>query len=231
MTRRTLITFAFVLTLFAAIGSSAQAQPAPTWRAGVAQVVITPAEPMWMSGYGARTAPADGKQDDLMAKAVVLESPASGGAAKSQAVLITLDLVGIDRDTSQELCERLKKKHGFERRQIGINTSHTHCGPVVGRNLGAMYSISDAQWKQVDDYRAVLLDKLVDVLHKAVADPAPVRARWGSGTATCGDRMPGRSRPARCSTFRVGSTCWMLAPRPVVRHRRFSRPPTLPCGR
>ena len=184
MTRRTLITFAFVLTLFAAIGSSAQAQPAPTWRAGVAQVVITPAEPMWMSGYGARTAPADGKQDDLMAKAVVLESPASGGTAKSQAVLITLDLVGIDRDTSQELCKRLKKKHGFERRQIGINTSHTHCGPVVGRNLGAMYSISDAQWKQVDDYRAVLLDKLVDVVDKAVADLAPVRASWGSGTAT-----------------------------------------------
>ena len=72
----------------------------------------------------------------------------------------------------------MKKKHGFERRQIAINTSHTHCGPVVGRTLGAMYSISDAQWKQVDDYRAVLLDKLVDVVDKAVADLAPGPCRY-----------------------------------------------------
>jgi neutral ceramidase len=182
---RTPLRLAFACLALVAFASSASAQSTPlTWRAGVAETIITPAEPMWMSGYGGRTAPADGTQDELKAKALVLESPAAKGSGKSQVVLITLDLVGIDRATSIELCERLKKKFGFERRQIAINTSHTHCGPVVGRNLGAMYSLTDAQWKQVDDYQAVLLDKLVDVVGKAVADLAPARASWGSGTAT-----------------------------------------------
>lgn len=179
------LAIASLFALVASFVSAANAQSsAPAWRAGVAEVVITPAEPMWMSGYGGRTAPADGTQDDLKAKALVLESPAAKGSGKSQVVLITLDLVGIDRATSFELCERLKKKFGFERRQIAINTSHTHCGPVVGRNLGAMYTLTDAQWKQVDDYQAVLLDKLVAVVGKAIADLAPARASWGSGTAT-----------------------------------------------
>jgi len=174
-----------VVFFVSAITSPAVAQlPAPSWRAGVAQTIITPAESMWMSGYGGRSAPAEGTQDELMGKAIVLESPAAKGTGKSQVVLITLDLVGIDRATSVELCDRLKKKFGLERRQIAINTSHTHCGPVVGRNLGAMYSLTDAQWKQVDDYREILIGKLVEVVGRAVADLTPVRASWGSGTAT-----------------------------------------------
>src|SRR4051812_5198635 len=107
------------LTLVALFASSASAQsPAPSWRAGVAEVSITPAASMWMSGYGGRTAPAEGTQDELMAKAVILEAPDAKGTGKSQVVLITLDLVGIGRSTSLTLCDRLNKKFGFERRQI-----------------------------------------------------------------------------------------------------------------
>ena len=35
------------------------------WQAGVSRVVITPAEPMWMSGYGGRSKLAEGKVHDL----------------------------------------------------------------------------------------------------------------------------------------------------------------------
>ena len=51
---------------------------------------------MWMAGYAARTRPAEGKMTDLWAKALVLED-----AAGQRAVLVTLDLVGIDRDLAQ----------------------------------------------------------------------------------------------------------------------------------
>lgn len=178
------IVLASIAFMIACTSQASAQSPVPTWRAGVAEIVITPAEPMWMSGYGGRTAPADGTQDDLKAKALVLESPAPKGNGKSQVVLITLDLVGIGRSTSLEVCARLKQKFGFKRRQIAINCSHTHCGPVVGRNLGAMYSLTAAQWKQVDEYEVVLVNKLVEVVGRAVADLAPARASWGSGTAT-----------------------------------------------
>ncbi|MDO9066371.1 MAG: hypothetical protein Q7U96_04735, partial [Chloroflexota bacterium] len=37
----------------------------PGWKAGLAKAVITPDKPLWMAGYGGRTAPAEGKQHDL----------------------------------------------------------------------------------------------------------------------------------------------------------------------
>ncbi|HRQ88260.1 MAG TPA: hypothetical protein PLA50_05645, partial [Bacteroidia bacterium] len=43
------------------------------WKAGAASVVITPSDALWMAGYGSRTAPAEGKETDLYAKALVLE--------------------------------------------------------------------------------------------------------------------------------------------------------------
>ncbi|MBL9081998.1 MAG: neutral/alkaline non-lysosomal ceramidase N-terminal domain-containing protein [Planctomycetales bacterium] len=146
------------------------------WLGGAAEEKITPKEPMWMSGYGSRTAPADGKADDLYARALVLE-----GDEKSRVVLITLDLVGIDRATSQAICKKLEEKHGLKREQIAINCSHTHCGPVVGTNLGAMYEMSPAQWKQVERYTADLQKKVVDVVGEAIGKLQPVEVRWGQG--------------------------------------------------
>ena len=44
------------------LASPALAADAPTWKAGFAAVVITPTKPMWMSGYAARTKPAEGTE-------------------------------------------------------------------------------------------------------------------------------------------------------------------------
>ena len=79
-----------------------------TWQAGVAKSVITPREFMWMSGYGGRTKPAEGKVHDLWAKAIILQN-----AAGNRCVLVTMDLVGIDRQLSDEICAEIKKRHGF----------------------------------------------------------------------------------------------------------------------
>ena len=38
-----------------------------------AKVVITPEKALWMSGYGGRTKPAEGKVHDLWAKALALQ--------------------------------------------------------------------------------------------------------------------------------------------------------------
>ena len=99
-----------LLSLVIVLLGTAVAQAADQWQAGAAQEKITPKELMWMSGYGSRTAPAEGKADDLMARALVLE-----GTGKSRVVLITLDLVGIDRETSQAICKRLAEKYGLQR--------------------------------------------------------------------------------------------------------------------
>ena len=75
-------------------------------KAGVGRVEITPEGPIWMSGYAARTKPAEGKLHDLWAKALVLEDPDG-----RRGVLVTMDLVGIPRDLSVAVCGEFKKKN------------------------------------------------------------------------------------------------------------------------
>src|SRR5437667_1387366 len=119
--------FLFVLALATSLATRSEA--AESWKAGVAKTNITPDQYMWMAGYAARTKPAEGKMTDLWAKALVLEDPAG-----KRAVLVALDLVGIDRGLSSSICQKLEKKYGLDRSQIALNCSHTHSGPVVNRN-------------------------------------------------------------------------------------------------
>lgn len=149
------------------------------WQAGVAKTVITPPELMWMSGYGSRDKPADGKITDLWAKAIVLQDPAG-----HKVLLITLDLVGIDRATSQQICEQLQKAHGLDRSQIAIATSHTHTGPVVGANLMSMYALDEHNLQLVRQYTAMLIDSVVNVSAEAFAALAPAVIQTGEGHAS-----------------------------------------------
>ena len=148
------------------------------WKAGLAKIVITPAQPMWMSGYASRDKPAQGKLTELWAKALVLED-SSGG----KAVLVTHDLIGIDRGTSVEICRLLEKKFGFPRARVLLNYSHTHSGPVVGKNLNAMYFLEPDQQKLVREYTSDLVNKVVQVVGKAIEDLQPAEVSWSIGTA------------------------------------------------
>jgi hypothetical protein len=168
-----------VLALFAAICLLIAHTSAADWKAGVARVNITPKESLWMSGYGARDKPAEGKLTDLWAKALLIED-----ADGMRIVLVTLDLVGIDRDTSNAVRDELLKQYELERKQVALCCSHTHTGPVLGGNLRAMYFLSDAQWKQVADYTNQLKRDIVRVVGEAIKDLAPADLSWAVGHST-----------------------------------------------
>jgi hypothetical protein len=170
------ILIVLLLTLSSKVGLSAD-----PWSAGVAKANITPPQFMWMAGYASRDHAAEEKLTDLGAKVLVLED-----AAKNRCVLVTLDLIGIDRPLSQAICDKLMKQHGLRREQIAINCSHTHTGPVVARNLRPMHylQLSDVQKKQIDDYAALLEQRIVGTVDSAIQSLAPASVTWGSGLAT-----------------------------------------------
>lgn len=151
------------------------------WKAGAARQKITPAEPIWMSGYASRSHPARGTLHDLWAKALVLEDEAG-----TKAILITLDLVGIDRQTSQTICKTVQKQHQVPREAIAICTSHTHTGPVVGSNLMSMYreKLSEEQKRQIADYTETLTKHVAGVVDRAMKNLAPAELAHGMGKAT-----------------------------------------------
>ncbi len=169
-----------IAVLLICLGAASPMLPAEeTWKAGAARTVITPTVPMWMSGYASRDKPADGTIHDLWAKALVLEDPNG-----SRLMLLSLDLVGIDRKTSQQICQRVMEAHDLERSQIAVSTSHTHSGPVVGLNLITMYGFDEHNHKLVEEYTAFLIDAVVRVAAEAVSSLAPAVIRTGQGQAT-----------------------------------------------
>ena len=164
-----LLAFVFAAPLFAT---------EPTWKAGFAKTKITPDKFMWMSGYSSRTGPAEGTEIDLSAKAALLQS--SDGKAL---LLVTLDLVGIDRDTSQAICKKIMAKHKLPREAIALSVSHTHCGPVVGKNLRSMYFYDDVQSKLVEDYTEALPGLVLKAVDEAFANLEPMSLTWATGTS------------------------------------------------
>jgi hypothetical protein len=136
---------------------------------------------MWLSGYASRNRPAEGVLTDLWAKALVLEDPAG-----HRGVLITLDLIGIDRKLSQAICNQLIGRHQLQRHQIAICSSHTHTGPALRNNLTPLhYSvIAPEQQQLIESYTTQLESKVVDVATAAWNSLSPCKLSWGTGEAT-----------------------------------------------
>lgn len=151
------------------------------WKAGAASVIITPDEPVWMAGYGKRTEPGSEKRTDLFAKALVIEDQDG-----NTGVIITLDLVGIDKAFADRVTEGISKKHSLTREQIAICTSHTHSGPVVAQNLSPLHYLSLAKDEQekINTYAEVLLQNIISVTDSAFESRVPARLQHGSGKCT-----------------------------------------------
>lgn len=178
MNQRRILLAATTFLLFASASLAAAADT--TWKAGAASVKITPEETMWMAGYAARTHPTDSKLTELWAKALVLED-----GDGHRGVVVTLDLVGIDRTLSVALCDSLNEQYGLTRDQIVISCSHTHSGPVVGLNLGPLHYLllDESQQQGVDAWVATFQRRVVAMVGEAIGKLAPSEVTSGSGTA------------------------------------------------
>ncbi len=147
-------------------------------RAGIGRVDITPAGPIWMSGYAARTHPSDGVLMRLWAKALAIES----GAGR-RIVIVTTDVVGFPREVADEVAARTKQRYGLERSQLLINASHTHTGPVVWSNLSNLTVFPPAEQEKLLAYQRTFTDALVQAVGAAIHDLAPATVEYGVGSA------------------------------------------------
>ena len=155
----------------------ASAAPSP-WKAGLAQVNITPQKSLWMAGYAARTKPSEGIALDIHAKALALQD-----SAGHRAVMVTTDLLGFPATVSHNMAERVEKKYHLTRNQLLLSSSHTHAGPVIGKMLELIYPMSAQQWADVGAYTSELEDKVVHLVGAALKSLRPARLSLGHGEA------------------------------------------------
>jgi hypothetical protein len=145
---------------------------------GIARKEITPEIPIWLSGYANRNKPGDGVFHDLWAKALVIKDDRS-----NTVVIVAIDIIGLSHDLYQEISKRVIEKHGINRSQLLLNSSHTHSGPVIWPSLSVMYELADSDLQAVVKYRRKLADNIVSVVDMAFLDLNPMNLYVAHGSA------------------------------------------------
>jgi hypothetical protein len=165
-----LISAYLIISFLCAGASIPPVESSKGWKAGVASMVITPDQPMWLAGYAARTHPSVGTMHDLRAKALVLEDEYG-----EQAVLITTDLLEFPKKLSDNIRDRLERQYNLSRAQIILSSSHTHSAPVLSGALYDIYPLDSEQLEKIDQYSASLADQIVQLVGKALKSIRPAQ--------------------------------------------------------
>ena len=166
-----------VLSLIIIHCNISQGQSLNGWKAGVATVLITPEQSMWLAGYGSRSKPSEGTETELYAKALAIED-AKGG----KALIITNDLVKVPKNISDQIRDRISEKYGLTRSQIIVNCSHTHSGPVLYNSYREQYSqISQEQKDRIRTYSLQYEKLIMGLVDRAMNSMKPARLFSSNG--------------------------------------------------
>ncbi|MBB3593290.1 hypothetical protein FHX08_003693 [Rhizobium sp. BK529] len=140
--------------------------------AGAAIVDITPTPGLPMSGFAARTLPAEGTHDGLTARAVVI----------GETAIVVADVIGIDATMSA----RIRNRCMLAAENVVVAALHTHGGPVS--MAGRLSLTADpAYLERLEDACVAAIDKAVCARRPAMitvgqgADPEVARNRRHPG--------------------------------------------------
>ena len=152
------------------------------WKVGVATVKVTPQKMLFMAGYAARKKPAEGKVQDLFAKALALQDEQG-----NKIVFVTLDLIGVPQALRHAVAERAEKEFKLPQANLVMNASHTHSGPSLRTTPLTEEDKKNPKAQDSWDYTQKLQDEIVGVVGKAIAGVQPARLTWNK--ARCGFAM------------------------------------------
>jgi neutral ceramidase len=183
----------FAISSFAAPpGATPESPPKPpksvaphvpaNWKAGTAVAKVTPQKMLWMAGYAARKKPAEGKVQELFAKALALEDEQG-----NKLVFVTLDLIGVPQLMRRAVAERAEKEFKLPQAHLVMNASHTHSGPSLRTTPLTDADKENPKARDSWEYTQKLQNDIVGIIGKALAEMQPARLTWNK--ARCGFAM------------------------------------------
>jgi hypothetical protein len=132
-----------------------------------------------MQGYASRTHGTDGIHDRLQATAIAFDD------GKHSIAIVTCDLIGLDRTSTEKIREIVKRTCGVETTGIMINCSHTHGGPATGSRSYVT--------PPEESYLRTLEGKVASAICKAILDLQNASTYLGSGEVQIGANRRARS--------------------------------------
>lgn len=151
------------------------------WKAGVARTTITPKENVWMAGYGFRTKPSEGTDQELFGKALALED-----ASGNKVLFISTDILGFSKEVSDNVRKHLQTKHGLSKAQIILASSHTHSGPVLSGALTDIYPLNAEEEAKIARYTSFFEKEIIRISELALTSLKPARVEAETGVTRFG---------------------------------------------
>ncbi|KPK50229.1 MAG: hypothetical protein AMK72_02695 [Planctomycetes bacterium SM23_25] len=170
-----------VLALWCALAGSFadSAAPAAELHIGTATVDITPEEPVAVSGqFHLRVARK--VETPITANVVALESR-RGDESLDAAVMVSCDVLYIPTEVLRLVREAVGKRlPGLDARKVFLGGTHTHTAPVL---LPGKYAMPKEGVMQVEEYRALLVERVARAIAEAWESRKPGSLTWGLGHA------------------------------------------------
>jgi hypothetical protein len=154
---------------------------------GWATTDITPPKPVALVGQLHKRI-STGVRDPLTATVLALETRSDGGD-KEQAILVSCDLLCIQRAVQQQLQEKIRTRlPDFDARKVFLNATHTHTGPGLSDStFKGLYDVSkDAGVMKASEYAGFFLDRVSEAVVQAWQSRKPGGLSWALGYAVVG---------------------------------------------
>lgn len=157
---------------------------------GVATIDATPDYAVRLSGFGGRRAESDGVTHKIWVKALAI-----GDDAKSAAVLLTVDNLGVPDWMARQVAERLHAKRGLDPTRLAITYTHTHTAPMLRGAAATLFGVPIPPEHQanIDKYTAQMAGWLEEAATKAIDARVRSRLSWSVGRATFAHNRRGAS--------------------------------------
>ncbi|MHB9031255.1 MAG: neutral/alkaline non-lysosomal ceramidase N-terminal domain-containing protein, partial [Candidatus Latescibacterota bacterium] len=137
-------------------------------------------------GFAERDHCAEGIHDRLKATAIALSD------GSSRAVIISLDILDFPDSLVDTIWRKVQTHYHLDPRQILINSSHTHAGPMTWPRIRPKDCPNPEHYVPDERYIRILIENILTAVGKALGNIRPAHARWG-----CGETRIGICRRAR----------------------------------
>lgn len=146
---------------------------------GAATTSITPDQPVALDGH--RSLRISNKVESPVTATVLALESREGGNVLDQAILVSLDLVGIRDGISTKVRDRVKSRlPGFEINKLILNATHTHNAPVT---VGGRYTLPETGVMKPAEYTEFMVARVGDAIVESWRKRRPGKVGWGLGHA------------------------------------------------
>ncbi|MBL7223264.1 MAG: hypothetical protein ISS72_05405 [Candidatus Brocadiae bacterium] len=160
-------------------------------RVGWATTNITPDKPVLMPGFHGKRI-SGGVRDPLTATVLALESIGPGGDVAEQAIMVSCDLIAINRSTQDSVKEIIKDRlPGFDSDKLFLNATHTHQGALAQSGVfKGVFRLTPAERARGvmtgDEYGKFLVGRVAEAVVKAWKERRPGGLSWALDQAVVG---------------------------------------------